>query len=102
MTEFDKIIRYNYSPAERGQPVFLTDLGSGSPTPPSGGEGRRPERPERKSLLPVIVVLAVILAGMLGFYLYKSAQPPVIAEPARPGVTCMDDAGGGVYCWKAK
>ena len=99
-TEFDRIISYNFSPAER-TPVFLTDLGGGT-APPAGDGDRYRERPERKSLMKLIVVLAVMFTVLCGIYAYQSMQGPEVGAPVRAGVNCMDDAGGGVYCWRSE
>jgi hypothetical protein len=45
------------------------------------------------------VAVALALAAVGAAVAVSMAPEPV--DP-RAGITCMDDAGGGVYCWKAK
>lgn len=91
MQDFDSIIAYNYK-ASTPPPKFIL---------PEDNEPK-PEGPERKSLTKLIVTLAVILTIITGLYLFQSTKSPALATPERPGVTCMDEPEGGVYCWKAK
>lgn len=90
MTEFDKIIAYNYK-ASTPPPRWIL---------PEDNEPR-PEPPERKSLTALIVSLALLLVVLAAASFYYSRQPVEIGEPVRAGVNCMDDAGGGVYCWRS-
>jgi len=54
---------------------------------------------KRKSLKWVIVTLAG-LAVVVTVANVRVATAGAPADP-RAGITCMDDAGGGVYCWEA-
>jgi hypothetical protein len=89
MTEFDSIIAHNYK-ASAPPPEWTIPADNGS----------RPEPPERKSLTALIVSLALLLVVLSAAWFYYSQQPLDVAEPVRAGFNCMDDAGGGVYCWK--
>ena len=48
----------------------------------------------------LVTVAVAALIGAVGAAVAVSRAP----EPVDPraGITCMDDAGGGTYCWKAK
>ena len=45
------------------------------------------------------LVLGLIVGGLILGIGLAVHEPP--ADP-RAGITCMDDAGGGVYCWEGK
>ena len=49
--------------------------------------------------LVVLGVSALTAALAVSVALWRAPEP---APAPRAGVTCMDDAGGGVYCWKGK
>lgn len=49
--------------------------------------------------LGVLALALLIVALPVSVALQRASEP---APDPRAGITCMDDAGGGVYCWKAK
>ena len=51
-------------------------------------------------LYVMVLGVAVLVAALpVSVALQRASEP--VPDP-RAGITCMDDAGGGVYCWKAK
>ena len=54
---------------------------------------------KRKSLKWVIVTLAGLAVAVTAANIHVIRQTPV--DP-RAGISCMDDAGDGVYCWETK
>ena len=48
----------------------------------------------------MVLALALLAAAVpVSVALQRASEP---APDPRAGITCMDDAGGGVYCWEGK
>lgn len=54
-----------------------------------------------KSLRWLIVALSIALVVVVAANVWVRVNRAEPVDP-RAGITCMDDAGGGVYCWRAK
>lgn len=44
------------------------------------------------------VIFGLLIVG--GYWAWQQTHPAETVDP-RAGITCMDDAGGGTYCWRA-
>lgn len=88
MTEFQKIIEFNY-----GSPPKFID---------PDDNHNSPERPERKSLTPLIVVLSIMLAVVITCLVYTTVNDIKIGSFYSSEIACEDNPDGGVRCWRTR